>query len=70
VNRRKDFPKSVNKLTGGNCLQFTLSIWLQVDKSKKMCPKLTVEFDEKVLVEKENDFLVLIWKCFGKNVET
>jgi hypothetical protein len=52
ANWRNKFQKSVNKLAGGDYLQFTCNIWLH--KSKQECP--VKEFDKSVSAEKNDSF--------------
>jgi len=62
---RTKFQNSVNRLAGGNCLQFTCSMWL--DKSRRELP--TEQNDPKMSVETGNFFQCLdtelVWATNG-----
>jgi len=62
---RTKFQNSVNRLAGGNCLQFTCSMWL--DKSRRELP--TEQNDPKMSIETGNFFpyldTELVWATNG-----
>jgi hypothetical protein len=60
VEWRNNFQKEVNKLAGGEFLQFTCCIWL--DKSRRDCP--SIEYDKNVSAVRDYAFPYLDMEMF------